>query len=96
MTIKYFVNDLNHILRNCVLGMYVARLKKHIYIAFDRALMSLGNIVEIIQLIRSEKYGDWSILQRVNFPQLIHSICWRYDYFKKRCPVTIKKYYIRC
>ena len=68
MTIKYFVNDLNHILRNCVLDMYVARLKKHIYITFDRALMSLGNTVEIVQIIRSEKYGDWSILQRVNFP----------------------------
>ena len=67
MTIKYFVNDLNHILRNCVLDMYVARLKKHIYITFDRALMSLGNTVEIVQIIRSEKYGAGQFFKESTF-----------------------------
>ena len=65
--------------------MYSVRLKKHVYIAFDRPLMSLGNTVEILQL-EWQKCRDWSTHEAVKFPHLIHGIHWRYDYliFRKK------------
>ena len=55
--------------------------KKHIHVAFDRPLMSIENSNEVLSQILNEwenydNHSDYQLL----FPNLIHNICWRYDY----------------
>ena len=62
MTIKYFVETLNHLLKkrfkDCSLEVYLSRGKRHVHIAFKKPLMSVKTKDEIIQLIFTpcEKY----------------------------------------
>ena len=81
MTIKYLVNNLNHILENKnrghVLDVYVSQRIKDVHIAFDRPLMLLDNVDEILRLILSKwgKFGNNSAYHVV-FPRLIYNIHW--------------------
>ena len=59
MTIKYFANNLNLILKkkskNSILDVYVSQRQKHVHIVFGRLLLAIKNSPEILELI----LDDW-------------------------------------